>query len=195
MLVRTTIAVMLTALLAAACGAAPPAATPSAAAPTDVPVQGIPTAAAATPTMAAPATPTPNLPDPYDYGYGDDDPTPPPATATPAPPAATAEITLAAAGHLLGPADLALYTFDNDSVGSSSCTGSCAGAWPPLIVDETETPTYGEGIDGELGVIERADGTSQVTYNGAPLYYYAGDQGPTDTTGDGIGGVWHLAQP
>ncbi|CAN5770631.1 hypothetical protein BH23CHL7_BH23CHL7_05580 [soil metagenome] len=197
MLVRTALAVVLTALLAAACGAAPPASTPTAAGPTDLPAQPTPTAVVATPTTPVEATPTLALATPtldtgggYGGGYGDDDPTP-----TPAPPAGAAQITLAAGGHLLGPADLALYTFDNDSPGSSSCSGNCAAAWPPLIVDETEALTGGDGVNGDLGTIERGDGALQVTYNGAPLYYYAGDQGPTDTTGDGIGGVWHLAQP
>jgi predicted lipoprotein with Yx(FWY)xxD motif len=97
--------------------------------------------------------------------------------------------------YLAGPTRMALYTFDNDSPGSSSCTGDCAAAWPPLTVAMGETPTAAPGVTGELGTIMRSDGTHQVTYNDAPLYYYVGDTQLYDVTGDNIGGVWHLARP
>lgn len=96
---------------------------------------------------------------------------------------------------LVGPDGLTLYTFDNDTPGSgeSACNEGCIAAWPALTVDGE--PTAGEGVTGELGTITRADGDTQVTYNGAPLYYYVQDQAPGDTTGDGVGGVWHVATP
>lgn len=96
---------------------------------------------------------------------------------------------------LVGPDGLTLYTFDNDTPGSgaSACNEGCSAAWPPLTVDGEPTP--GEGVTGELGTIAREDGTTQVTYNGSPLYYYVQDQAPGDTTGDGVGGVWHVATP
>jgi predicted lipoprotein with Yx(FWY)xxD motif len=198
MIARTLAGASLAALLATACTGGPPAAPTSG--PTDAPaatvdpVAGTPTTGAGATPTALQATPTLPAPPPPDDGYGGYG-TPGPATPTPAPATGSAEITLADQGYLLGPANLALYTFDNDSPGSSSCDGSCAQSWPPLIIDDTETPTAGDGIDGELGVIERADGTLQVTYDDAPLYYYAGDSDPSDTNGDGLGGVWHLARP
>ena len=49
-----------------------------------------------------------------------------------------------------------------------------------------------------LGMIRRKDGSAQVTYNGKPLYYFAGDQKPSSTAGEGIsaqGGEWYLVSP
>jgi predicted lipoprotein with Yx(FWY)xxD motif len=97
---------------------------------------------------------------------------------------------------LVGPDGLTLYTFANDvpDSGSSACTDSCAQAWPPLTVEGDE-PTAAAELTGALEVITRDDGSSQVTYNGQPLYYYVQDQAPGDTTGDGVGGVWDVATP
>ncbi|MFD2261151.1 hypothetical protein [Chelativorans composti] len=46
---------------------------------------------------------------------------------------------------------------------------------------------------GKFSVIKRKDGTSQWAYNGKPLYLWAGDKKPGETSGDGVGGVWHIA--
>ncbi len=49
-----------------------------------------------------------------------------------------------------------------------------------------------------IGNIQREDGTTQVTYNGWPLYYYAKDQASGDTTGHDIkdfGAEWYLLTP
>jgi len=35
----------------------------------------------------------------------------------------------------------------------------------------------------------------QVTYNGAPLYYFASDSKAGDVTGQGVGNVWFAATP
>jgi predicted lipoprotein with Yx(FWY)xxD motif len=45
-----------------------------------------------------------------------------------------------------------------------------------------------------LTVVADANG-NQVEYNGHPLYTYAGDTGPGQTTGEGAGGVWHVVTP
>jgi predicted lipoprotein with Yx(FWY)xxD motif len=83
-----------------------------------------------------------------------------------------------------------VYTFDNDSGGTSSCTGDCASTWPPLPA--SGEPTAGEGVSGAMGTIQRDDGSMQVTYDGQPLYMYASDAAPGDTNGDGVGGIWHV---
>ena len=90
---------------------------------------------------------------------------------------------------------LTLYTFTNDTAdsGESACYESCASAWPPLT-SEGE-PEAGDGVTGELGTIERTDGTTQVTYNGMPLYYFASDTAPGDTNGHEVGGIWFVATP
>ena len=54
--------------------------------------------------------------------------------------------------------------------------------------------TAGPGITGKLGTIKRSDGTTQVTYDGHPLYTYVGDTAPGQAFGNGIdlnGGLWH----
>jgi predicted lipoprotein with Yx(FWY)xxD motif len=100
-----------------------------------------------------------------------------------------------AGSALAGENGMTLYTFDNDSNGQSACNEGCVENWPPFTVDAGEEATAGAGVGGELGTITRADGDTQVTYNGAPLYYYGGDQAAGDATGDGLGGVWHIAAP
>jgi predicted lipoprotein with Yx(FWY)xxD motif len=83
-----------------------------------------------------------------------------------------------------------LYLFTQDTADASACNDQCAENWPPLTTD-------GEGIASEgvdealLGTITRDDGTTQVTYNGHPLYYYAKDAAPGDTTGHTVGDVWY----
>jgi predicted lipoprotein with Yx(FWY)xxD motif len=87
-----------------------------------------------------------------------------------------------------------LYMFEQDSGGTSSCEGGCAEQWPPLETDGE--PTAGDGADAALlGTTDRSDGTTQVTYDDLPLYTYAPDGGPGDTTGQGVGGVWWVVAP
>lgn len=88
---------------------------------------------------------------------------------------------------------LTLYTFGKDKPGVSNCTGACAKIWPPLEV--TATPTAGAGVPGTLGVLTRASGHRQVTYNGRPLYRYAADAKPGQTNGQGLFGLWYAARP
>ena len=83
-----------------------------------------------------------------------------------------------------------LYWFAPDTPGKSTCYGTCAGYWPPV----TGTSTAGPGIPGHFGTIKRSDGTTQATYNGHPLYTYAGDTAPGQAFGDDLnlnGGLWH----
>ena len=72
----------------------------------------------------------------------------------------------------------------------SNCNGSCAQIWPPV----KGPATAGTGVTGTLGTITRADGSTQATYNGHPLYTYTADTAPGQANGNGInasGGVWH----
>ena len=80
-----------------------------------------------------------------------------------------------------------VYVFDNDPIsgGVSNCYGGCASAWPPVYV----TDDSASGVTN-LDSITRSDGTQQVTYEGRPLYFYAGDQQAGDRTGDNVNG-WH----
>jgi predicted lipoprotein with Yx(FWY)xxD motif len=87
---------------------------------------------------------------------------------------------------LTGPSGMTLYTHAGDSATSSTCTGGCATTWPPLTA--TGQPTAGAGVTGKLGTVARADGTTQVTYGGLPLYYWQGDAKAGDVTGNGVEG-------
>ncbi|HUH97737.1 MAG TPA: hypothetical protein VLZ89_10290 [Anaerolineales bacterium] len=89
---------------------------------------------------------------------------------------------------------MSLYLYTKDTPGTSVCSGKCATSWPPLLT--TGTPVAGSGVDAsKFGTTTRTDGTTQVTYNGWPLYYYAKDQQPGDTSGQGVGSVWYLVSP
>ena len=118
---------------------------------------------------------------------------PSPAAASGAPGKATLGDAASGLGTVLVNAQgRTLYLFAIDSATMSACTGDCATFWPPLATKEE--PTVGAAENASLvGTITRADGSSQVTYNGHPLYTYAGDQKPGDTTGQGLvvfGGAW-----
>ena len=97
--------------------------------------------------------------------------------------------------HLVDGGGLTLYLFDNDQPGVSNCTGDCLANWPPLTVGDE--PTSGDGVDdGLVGTIEREDdGSTQVTYDGMPLYFWAGDAAPGDVNGQGVNDVWWVVAP
>jgi predicted lipoprotein with Yx(FWY)xxD motif len=90
-----------------------------------------------------------------------------------------------------------LYLFKGDSGTKSACAGACATAWPPLLA--TGTPTAGTGLTAsKLGTTSRSDGSSQVTYNGHPLYLFIKDQKPGDVHGQGVtafGASWFALTP
>lgn len=89
---------------------------------------------------------------------------------------------------------MVLYRFDKDVQGadSSACEGECAQKWPAVPGDgEGEL----RGVTGELGTITGADGRPQLTLNGWPLYYFAGDQAPGQTNGQGLMDVWWVLDP
>jgi predicted lipoprotein with Yx(FWY)xxD motif len=85
-----------------------------------------------------------------------------------------------------------LYLFEKDTGTKSTCTGACAEQWPPLRA--SGKPAVGSGLSAsEVGTTPRSDGAAEVTYNGHPLYLYAGDSKPGDTNGQGLnvfGGGW-----
>jgi predicted lipoprotein with Yx(FWY)xxD motif/glucose/arabinose dehydrogenase len=96
---------------------------------------------------------------------------------------------------LVGPNGHTLYTFAHDEDGESACEDQCAQNWPPLTIEAGTDPSLGTGVLGELGTIERSDGSTQVTYDGWPLYYFVQDLAPGDAFGQGIRDVWFAANP
>ena len=82
---------------------------------------------------------------------------------------------------------MTLYIFDKDTAGVSNCYDGCAAKWPPLFADDAAA------AEGDFTIIDRTDGTKMWAYKDMPLYYWVDDTEPGDITGDGVGGVWHLA--
>jgi predicted lipoprotein with Yx(FWY)xxD motif len=116
-------------------------------------------------------------------------PAAPTTTASPATGSATVAVASTRLGDILVDADgRTLYVFTKDKGDQSACSGECAANWPAL----TGTATAGTGAQAALlSTATQADGSSQVTYGGKPLYYFAGDAKPGDTNGQGVGSVWY----
>jgi predicted lipoprotein with Yx(FWY)xxD motif len=82
-----------------------------------------------------------------------------------------------------------LYLFDPDTQsGEPTCYDDCAEAWPAFV----EEVTAGDGVDASLltTATRTDDAGVQVVYNGWPLYYFAGDEAPGDTNGQGLNDIW-----
>lgn len=99
--------------------------------------------------------------------------------------------------YLTGADGLTLYIFTKDTAGDgkSVCNGDCATNWPPLVVASLDEVKADSGATGALALATRDDGAKQVTYKGAPLYYFAPDKAAGETKGQGVGGVWFVAAP
>ncbi|MFM2077826.1 MAG: hypothetical protein RJA49_1716 [Actinomycetota bacterium] len=90
---------------------------------------------------------------------------------------------------LVDAAGATVYMFQKDTATTSACTGGCADKWPSL----SGPATVGAGLDASLlTTITGANGEQQLAYNGHPLYHFAGDAKPGDTTGQKVGGVWFV---
>ncbi len=122
-------------------------------------------------------------------------------TASKQTPVANTTVAIATAkggdGTYLTSGGRAVYLWAADSGGTSSCADACASAWPPLTTKGS--PSAGAGVSASrIGTITRSDGSTQVTYNGHPLYYFAGDTAAGQTNGqgsDGFGARWWLVAP
>ncbi|HXW82500.1 MAG TPA: hypothetical protein VEJ84_23580 [Acidimicrobiales bacterium] len=92
---------------------------------------------------------------------------------------------------------VSLYLLTSDPSGGSSCIGSCAIVWPPLIANGKLKA--GPGVNPALlSTFSRSDGGKQVLYNKHALYTYEEDTGPGMVTGQGVetyGGIWWLVSP
>ena len=90
---------------------------------------------------------------------------------------------------------MTVYVFDKDTAGTatSACTGGCATKWP-AVTTTSATPQV-TGVTGTVATITGADGSKQVTLNGLPLYFYAGDSAAGDVNGQGVGGIWWVVAP
>ena len=80
-----------------------------------------------------------------------------------------------------------LYRFTAEAQGVPVCTGACVGTWRPALASGTS------GLPKHVATVKRPDGGKlQLTYDGHPLYRYAGDQSKADANGEGVGGQWFV---
>jgi predicted lipoprotein with Yx(FWY)xxD motif len=96
-----------------------------------------------------------------------------------------------------GPKKLTVYLFEKDTGPASTCAGGCAAAWPPVTTSGAPTGS-GDAQSADLGTIKRADGTTQVTYKGHPLYFFVKDKDDGDSYGQGVhafGADWYMVAP
>ena len=94
-----------------------------------------------------------------------------------------------------GPKNLTVYLFEADKGDKSACSGACAKFWPPVL---GSAKIGGAAMSADLGTIKRADGTTQVTYKGHPLYYFIKDKDDGDAYGQGVkafGASWYVLKP
>ncbi len=95
--------------------------------------------------------------------------------------------------YLVDSSGRSLYYFAKDSAGTSVCTGECLQIWPAFNAGSIVVPSALNPQD--FGTITRADGTTQTTYKGYPLYYFVKDQKPGEVNGQGVRGVWYVVNP
>src|SRR5574341_89052 len=116
-------------------------------------------------------------------------------TAAPAKPVALKVVQSATLGKFLADGDgRTLYMFARDGKNTATCYDDCAKRWPPYLT-QAKTDAI-EGVNATLiGTTQRKEGTTQITYNGWPLYYWAADTKSGDTFGQGIGNTWWVVTP
>jgi predicted lipoprotein with Yx(FWY)xxD motif len=123
--------------------------------------------------------------------------TPTAAATTAAAPAGAATVSAkmgALGNYLTDGSGKSLYLYTPDTSSTSTCYAQCIKYWLALMT--TGAPKPGAGADAsKLGTSPRKDGTTQVTYNGHPLYYFKGDKAAGDTSGQGNSGTWYLVTP
>jgi len=116
-----------------------------------------------------------------------------PATGTPAAAGTTVELATNALGEIVvDGAGMTLYGFTPDEPTTQpTCYDQCAAAWPPLTVEGAFT--VGAGLDmADFSTATRTDGSTQLKLGIYPLYYFAGDEAPGDTNGQGLQDVWFV---
>ena len=101
---------------------------------------------------------------------------------------------------LFGPGGRVVYLFAPDRGSKSTCYGTCARFWHPLLTNGA--PTAGPGVNANLlGTTTRKDGSVQVTYNGHPLYRdnMTGESNASGEIGcqhlNVNGGIWLIVKP
>ena len=94
----------------------------------------------------------------------------------------------------------ALYSPEQEAGGKVLCMDGCTSIWEPLTVSSGGQPSGPSDVSSKLGVVQRPDGTKQVTFDGKPLYTFVEDNSPDTVTGNGVSDsfdgtsfTWHVA--
>jgi len=95
---------------------------------------------------------------------------------------------------LTGPNGHTLYYRTKDTSTTSTCTGSCATLWPPLVVPSGSTPVLPSGVSGSVSTAMRTDGSAQLTYDGHLVYYDKADTAAGQDKGQGMVGTWFVVK-
>ncbi|MCA9886283.1 MAG: hypothetical protein KC708_25095 [Anaerolineae bacterium] len=95
---------------------------------------------------------------------------------------------------LVGSDGMTLYTFANDPEFDTACVDQCALNWPPLTIASPADLSMVDTsvLSADISYITRPDGSTQVTYDGAPLYGFIGDGVPGETNGHNRNDVWFV---
>ena len=69
--------------------------------------------------------------------------------------------------------------------GKIHCVDACTSFWEPVVASDADVDKASTDLRDALGVVNRPDGESQLTYDGLPLYTFA-EEGAGELTGDGF---------
>ena len=93
---------------------------------------------------------------------------------------------------------MSLYVYDADTATASKCTGACTKVWKPFLRPSGGITVLGTVKSNWVGSLKRADGGTQLLFNGKPLYFHIEDKNPGETKGRGktdANGKWSLIKP
>lgn len=98
--------------------------------------------------------------------------------------------------HLATPEGRSLYLYVEDVDGTSVCVDVCSNNWPALLVGDDGVARGADEVDTSLlGTSPRADGGTQITYAGHPLYTFKRDTNEGTTRGQRLGDAFFLISP
>jgi predicted lipoprotein with Yx(FWY)xxD motif len=104
--------------------------------------------------------------------------------------------TIAGLGTVLtGTGGKTLYHLTTETSSSLQCTTGCTSTWIPYTVASGTTPTRASGVVGLISTVQRPDGSTQVTFDGHPVYFFVGDTAVGQDLGQGAGGTWFVLHP
>ncbi|MEM1134724.1 MAG: hypothetical protein AAGI07_02710 [Bacteroidota bacterium] len=83
-----------------------------------------------------------------------------------------------------------LYLFTQDETGISNCEEGCLTAWPAFSAEINHVPSLLK--TSAFTTITRNDNSTQISYKGSPMYFYAQDNARGEVRGHEVGDVWFV---